>query len=376
MSLALLLLAVAAGVAFQVPNRANLAGYRAEVMRHEVSSGMGQVRVRPRRGERFRDAESVMARIRQVPGVQAAAPILLLPGAVNRGGRFLVVGITGVSLADSQRPYERTAGEDLRPGDQRGVLLGERLARRLGAAVGEDVDAQVLLASRPRLVLDDGGVGRYTLTVRGLVGYGGTDTAFVDWRFLAAETGEERAASVVLVRAADGSIDSARRIAADIERAVPEATAQSWLDDSPYLRSTVEAIAAVEGIAGGMSLFGVSIPVLALLYIDALHRRRQVSLLSAVGYRGQEIFWIFFAKALLVGVAGVLAGGAVGWGIVRYFVAHPIYQHEKLVIRPALDAATFLTPMLMVLATTVLAGSLPAWQAARVDPSDTLRRIE
>jgi putative ABC transport system permease protein len=376
LSLALLLLAVAAGVAFQVPNRANLAGYRTEVMRQEVSSGLGHVRVRPRRGERFPDAEPLMARIRQIAGVEDVAPVLVLPGAVNRGGRFIVLAVTGVDLAGAQRPYERTAGADLRDGDRAGILMGERLARHLGAAVGDDVDLQVLLTSRPRLLLDDGGVGTYTLTVRGLVGFAATDGAFVDWRFLAAETGDERAASALLIHARDGSIASSRRIAADVERAVPEATAASWLDDSLYVRSVVQAIDAVAGIAGGMSLFGVSIPVLALLYIDALHRRRQVSLLSAVGYRGQEIFWIFCAKALLVGVVGVLLGGAAGWGLVRYFSAHPIYEHEKFVIRPALDAATLLSPMLMVLATTVLAGSLPAWQAARVDPSDTLRRIE
>jgi putative ABC transport system permease protein len=125
-----------------------------------------------------------------------------------------------------------------------------------------------------------------------------------------------------------------------------------------------------------MSLFGVIIPVLSLLYIDALHRRRQVSLLSAIGFREREIFFIFFAKALIVGIVGVLIGAAVGWGILGYFNLHPIYNYEKFVIRPAITFSNMLFPMLLVLATTALAGSLPAWQAARVNPSDTLRRIE
>jgi len=375
-SLMLLLLAVAAGVAFQVPNRANLAGYRAELMQQEVSSGMGHVRVRPRHGERFTDVTDMMARIRALPGVDSVEPILSLPGAINRGGRFVVLGVTGVDPAAAKRPYERTAGADLRPGDNRGILLGERLARRLGAGIGDDVDVQVLLANRPRLLLDDQGLGTYTLTVRGLVGFAATDSAFVDWSFLAAETGDDHAASVLLVRARSSELAASRQIAGAIERAFPGASAQSWLDDSRYLRSAVRAIEAVESIAGGMSLIGVSIPVLALLYIDALHRRRQVSLLSAIGYRGPEIFWIFFTKALLVGVAGVLLGAALGGGIVRYFVAHPIYDYERFVIRPALDARNLISPMVMVLVVTVLAGSLPAWQAARVDPSDTLRRIE
>jgi len=375
-SLGLLLLAVAAGVAFQVPNRANLAGFRAEIMRQEVSSGMGHVRVRPRSGERLRDVDKIMARIRAFEAVETVEPVLVMPGSIRKGGRLSVLGVTGVSSSGQQTPYERTSGRALVPGDKGSVLIGERLARRLGAVVGDEVEVQVLLASRPRLVLDDGGLGTYTLTVRGLVGFAATDSVFVDWAFLAGETGEDQSASLLLVRSKSGDIAVHRDLAARIEREFPQAIALSWLEDNRYLRSVVQAVQAVEKIAGGMSLFGVSIPVLALLYIDALHRRRQVSLLSAIGFRSSEIFWIFFVKALMVGVVGVIVGAAVGWGIVGYFHQNPIYNYERFVIRPELGLGNLLSPVLMVLITTVLAGSLPAWQAARVNPSDTLRRIE
>jgi ABC-type lipoprotein release transport system permease subunit len=375
-SLALLLLAVAGGVAFQVPNRANLAGYRAELMDQEVLSGMGHVRVRPRRGDRFRAADQMITRIRQIPGVENVEPVLSLPGAISKGGKFMVLGIVGVSTAGRHRPYERTAGTDLAAGDGHGILLGERLAGNLGVVPGDDVDMQVLLANHPRLVLDDNGVGTYTMTVRGLVGYAATDAAFVNIAFLAAETGEDDAASALIIHDANPSLEVSRRIARAIEAMFPAATAKSWLDDSRYVRSAVQAIAAVGGIAGVMSLVGVSIPVLALLYIDALNRRRQVSLLGAIGYRSSEIFWVFFVKALMIGVMGVIVGALLGWAIVQYFDLRPIYNYEKFVIRPLLGPANLLWPMLTVLATTVLAGSIPAWQVARVNPSDTLRRIE
>jgi ABC-type lipoprotein release transport system permease subunit len=376
LSLLLLLLAVAIGVGFQIPNRANLAGFREEIMRQEVSSGLGHVRVRPRQGERFADVSAMMARIAHLPSVKAVEPILVLPGVIKMGGHLVVLGVTGVNASAREHPYERTAGADLAPGDDHGALLGERLAKKLGAKVGDEVSLQVLLSTRPRLVLDDEGVGNYTLSVRGLVGFAALDSVFVNWGFLASETGDDRGASALLVWARNDDVNVARQLAATIERDFPDATALSWLDDSRYLRSIVGAVQALESIAGGMSLFGVIIPVLSLLYIDALHRRRQVSLLSAIGFREREIFFIFFAKALIVGIVGVLIGAAVGWGILGYFNLHPIYNYEKFVIRPAITFSNMLFPMLLVLATTALAGSLPAWQAARVNPSDTLRRIE
>ena len=241
LSLILLLLAVAVGVGFQIPNRANLAGFRDEIMRQEVSSGLGQVRVRPRRGDRFRDVTDMMAGIARLPSVKAVEPILVLPGAIKSGTHFVVLAITGVNASAGQRPYERTAGVDLVPGDNHGTVLGERLAKQIGVSVGDDVGIQVLLSTRPRLVLDDNGMGNYTLTVRGLAGFAALDSAFVDWGFLASETGEDHSASALLVWARNDKVELARKTAATIEHLFPTAAALSWLDDSRYLRSVVGA---------------------------------------------------------------------------------------------------------------------------------------
>jgi ABC-type lipoprotein release transport system permease subunit len=131
LSLLLLLLAVAIGVGFQMPNRANLAGFRDEIMRQEVSSGLGHVRVRPRQGERFGDVTAMIARIAHLPSVKAVEPILVLPGAIKKDGHLVVLGVTGVNASAREHPYERTVGTDLTPGDDHGALLGERLAKKL-----------------------------------------------------------------------------------------------------------------------------------------------------------------------------------------------------------------------------------------------------
>ena len=79
LSLVLRLLALAIGVGLQIPNRANLAGFRDEIIRQEVSSGLGHVRVRPRQGERLEDIADMKARIAHLRSVQAVDPILVLP---------------------------------------------------------------------------------------------------------------------------------------------------------------------------------------------------------------------------------------------------------------------------------------------------------
>ena len=142
----------------------------------------------------------------------------------------------------SFHPYRMTAGSLLKDGDT-GVLLGASVARRLGVAIGDEVEMTMLLSASPRLILDDGGYETYTLTVRGLVGFGASDSAFVTRSFMAGEVGDETVASVLIIHAVDH--ESAPSIAATVTRGERGVSARAWMDDSLYLRSSVKA--AVSG---------------------------------------------------------------------------------------------------------------------------------
>lgn len=376
LTLALLVIATASGVAFQIPNIANLAGYRAELLAQEIDAGMGHVRVRPQEGDRFPDATDLLDLAARLPGVDEAVPLLSLPGSLRHKSKVIVIPIAAIDPATRHRPYQLDDGEDLASDDEAGIVLGTRLASQLGVGIGDTVELQLLLATRPRLVLDDGGVGLYDMKVRGLVGGNTIDRAFINHRFMADELGEDNPATLVLVYARDSTIGAARRIAAAIDQAMPLASAKSWFDDSRLIRSTVGAIDAVKAIASVMSLLAVAVPVLALLYIDALHRGRQVALLCATGFTSRDVFVVFLAKAVLIGLAGAGIGVAVGYGMLVYFDAHPIYEYDKFVIRPVINAQLLFWPALQVFLTTLVAGSYPALRAARTNPSPMLRRIE
>ena len=109
------------------------------------------------------------------------------------------------------------------------------------------------------------------------------------------------------------------------------------MDDSPYLRSSVKAAETLAGASWFMGVLAVGIPVLALLYISTLHRRRQIGLLTAMGWSRADLFVTFLLQALILGAAGVLVGGVIAVSVVRYLVAHPIFNWQGFVVRPVLD---------------------------------------
>jgi ABC-type lipoprotein release transport system permease subunit len=372
-STGLMIVAIAIGIGFQVPSTANLQGYRAELLAQSLDAGFGDVRVRPRRGPYLHDAEALASRLSRLPRVSEATPVVgavALATANGHSGSLTVVGVEARAL---HHPYRVVSGEPLDDSND-AVLLGVSLADRLGVHVGERLEVRVLLSTYPRLVLDDDGYGDYSLLVRGLVGFGASDTAFVSRSFLAGELGDEHLASAVLIHTPNH--EDASTVAFDAAHVVPNLLVRAWVDDSPYLQSSVRAVETLTRASWAMGVLAVGIPVLALLYISTLNRRRQIGLLTAMGFSRLDLFTTFLLQALILGFAGAISGGLVAVGLVRYLIRHPVFNWQAFVIRPVLSVHDLALTMSVVLLTAVAAGTYPAWRAARLDPSPILRGIE
>lgn len=379
----LLVVAVAAGAGFQIPNTANLAGFSAALLEEELRRGAGDVRVQPRNEPRFRDGDAAASEIAGAvgSGVLAAVPVLILPGAVGKGGRFQNALIYGLDFPGDPaiHPFHLTSGAMLEPGDTTGVLIGTSLATRVGAKIGDPVELHVIFgdasARSPEPPASEA-KGRLAMTVRGLVAgsAGAYRSVFVARSFLAERAGSPRAASAVLVHLDDHF--AAEPVARSLDQRLPDAHAVDWKADDPYVPNYLDANRTVNTVSYAMVIAAITIPVWALFYIHVLGRRREIGVLAALGFARREIFVVFLLQALLVALIGLVLGAALGYALIEYFRAHPIFSWEALVVRPAVSLRVLAVPCLAVLMTTILAGSFPAWRAARTDPARVLRRID
>jgi len=372
---ALLVIAIAAGAGLQIPNAANLAGFAEAILDDGLTRGAGDIRVEPRDAPRFDDGATEAARIAALTGAESATPILVYAGAVGHGGRFLGTPVYGIEFGAPHVPFHLTAGALLAPGDGTGVVLGSALATRLKVAIGDPVDVRAVFGPAEAALGEDN-VGRFTMTVRGIVAgtAGGYRYAFVDRGFLAAQAGFPAAASSVIVHLADHF--AAAATAARLETSLRDVRAIGWREDDPYLESYLSANRTISAVSYAMVIAAIAVPMWALLYIHVLKRRRELGILAALGFGRAELFAIYVLQSLVVAVIGCAIGAALGYGLVRYFQAHPIFEWESLVVRPLLDAASFAVPVLVIVATAVAAASYPAWRAARTDPAQVLRRLE
>jgi ABC-type lipoprotein release transport system permease subunit len=375
LTLILGVIAIAVGVGFQIPNTANLAGQTEVLLEVGLTRGAGDIRVEPRTRARFRDGDAIAAQIGALVGARATTPVLVFAGAVGRRGSFTGVPVYGVDRASTHLPFRVTAGTGLLPGDHSGVLVGSAVARRLRLAVGDEVELRVIFSPAEAAITDEN-VGSYTMTVRGIAAgaSGAYRFAYVDRSFLAAEAGEPGAASAVLVHLADH--DAAAEGARRIDAAIPDAHALDWRTDDPFLPNMVRANRVINRVSYVMVVAAIAVPVLALLYIHVLKRRREIGILVALGFTRVEVFAIYTLQAAIVALIGIAIGAVLGAAAIAYFDGHPIFEWEGMVVRPVRDLATFAMPALVVLATAVTAGSAAAWRAARTDPARVLQRLD
>lgn len=370
LSLTVLVIAVAIGVGFQIPNTANLAGSSAALLEEELTWGAGDVRVEPRDTPRFATTADIAAQIERTLPDARAVPLVVLPGGIAvSGSRFISAVVFGVDFDSA--PLRIAAGAAPAPGEL-GVVLGSALARRLGAQVGDEVELRVMLDATGA---SDGDATASTLIVRGIAGNSAaTSSVFVERALLAGELREPGSASMLAVHLPDH--DAAPAAARALEAALPEIRAVEWQRDDPALPAIVRANRTIERVSYAMIVVAITIPLLALLYIRTLRTRREIAVLRAVGFTRRAVFAIHLLQSIAIGCIGSALGASIGAAALTVFDRYPIFTWETLVVRPVWSASTFVGPIAAALAASVLAGAIAAWHASRTEPARVLQQLD
>ena len=235
-----------------------------------------------------------------------------LPDADGPGARHEVF-LRGVPADTQLFTPELTAGRNLDPRDGRALLLNQKLARKMGVQVGDQI------------VLDLGDARTSSWTVVGLIfDLAGRDqnTAYMHRDPLNVELGGGGRAGVVEVRAQVNTLEAQLALERDL-RVFLEAQGIGVGSTDTALKNQQQASAQFSvltsvllvmtfliALVGGIGLSGT-------LSINVLERRREIGVMRALGASSLDVSVIFMGEALLLGLLSwlqaipisVLAGG-------------------------------------------------------------------
>jgi len=300
-----------------------------------------------------------------------AASGLLSGPAASQG--IVMMGIDPPSESRTRLPEAMTEGGFFETNDPRTILLGEVLARRLGAGPGD------------RLVFTAQAAGDEDLfgcafTVEGIfrTGLEEADAYLVlaQRSTLTRAMGAEGAAHSVALLLPDCSRTDllARRARRDF----PRLEVRTWRENLPRLDAHIRMDEAGNVLFNGLFLILLGFILLNTLLASVLERRREFSLLTALGMPGPSRAAMVTIETLLLSALAVCAGAVIGGS------AHLAFSRLGLplswfgadtfsvsgfpvdpVIRSRLDPRHLLGALALLPALSPLLSAIPCWIAWR-----------
>ncbi|MGG5808376.1 lipoprotein-releasing ABC transporter permease subunit [Falsiroseomonas sp. CW058] len=338
------------------------------------------------------DYDAVAGRIRGLPGVVSATPIVegqvLLTseqggasGGLARGVRpedFRARGLVAQNIRAGS--LDRFAGEDA-------IVIGTRLAQRLRITVGD----RITLVSPQGRTTVFGTVPRvraYNVVALFEVGMHEYDSSFVFLPMPAAQvffqTGD--AATQVEVFVQDPT--EVRRVSNAIRGAMGETPVRilDWQDANSSFFAAVQVERNVMFLILTLIILVAAFNIVSSLIMLVKDKGRDIAVLRTMGATRGAILRIFLLCGASVGVAGTLIGFGIGivfcWNIesIRQLIqalsgtqlfSPEVYFLSRL---PAVvDPKEVAQVVGMGLGLSLLATIYPSWRAARTDPVEALR---
>jgi len=336
------------------------------------------------------DWAGLRADLERYPGVTSAVPVIELEGVVARGSALTGAILTGVdpALESADSPLRtgmRQGTLDLLSDEQRGVILGDALASRIGARVGDPVTFLVPTKDRERglqsRLWQFRVVGIFELGVKDHDGV----RALVSLRNAAAlgDLGDR----VAGIRVTTADVFSAPGLISAWAAMQPRALqTRDWTQDhATYFRAVrLEKIMMMIllSLIVGVAAFNI----VATLVMVVTDKRGSIAILRTFGFSRGDIVRIFAVQGIAIGwlgvalgvVAGVALAANVGtvaprleWLFGFQFMPADVYYLTAL---PSdLRVADVISVSVVALVMTAIATVYPAARAAGVAPAEVLR---
>jgi lipoprotein-releasing system permease protein len=381
------LLGIALGVATLIIVMSVMNGFRADLLGRILGLN-GHLGVYAQAGP-LADFDAEATKLSEVPGVNSVTP--LIEGQVMATSELGAAGalVRGIRPEDlRRRPLvaDHIVQGSLADFEDDGVAVGDRLARRLGLAVGSAITiispqgTATAFGTMPR-------IKTYSVVALFDVGMYEYDNSFIFVPLEAAQLFFRLPNAVtsleVFIADPDRVHEERRLIAAALGGHV---RIVDWQQANSSLFNAVEIERNVMFLILTLIIVVAAFNIISSMIMMVKDKGRDIAILRTMGASRGAILRIFVLSGASIGVVGTVAGLLLGVVFTRNIeairqalqkvigtdlFAAEIYFFTRIPAR--IDSSEVAAVVLMALALSFLATLYPSWRAARLDPVEALR---
>ena len=380
-------LGVGLGVALMLVSTSVMGGFGHQIKAMIIDT-QGEVQVRGR--GTLKATEALEKSIAGVPGVAAFGPYAQGVVMLEFEHRPAFPAVQGFDIARMKQviPLERYIIEgSLDDLDDDSVILSSQLAYGLGTRIGDKVSVysplmlermkqnEVLLPREVRVA----GIFR--------IGHQQLDSSTVicSLRLMQDLYGLDKLVHGYNVRLKPGADPDVA--AAALNRVLPAgAGALTWFEANADFQAVLSFERNMIFFLLTFIIVVAAFSITSSLLVTVVRKTREIGLLGAMGGRARDVAACFCVQGLFIGLAGTVAGLALGFALLHWrnalvgFIAKLTMGQEtfvKFYQFSSLPAYTETKDVVMIVVFSViastLAGLIPAWRAAKLKPVEALR---
>ena len=381
------LLGIALGVATLIIVMSVMNGFRADLLGRILGLN-GHLGVYAQSGP-LSDFDADATKVSEVPGVTGVTPLIegqVMATTEAGAAGALVRGIRPEDLRRRPLVADHIVQGSLADFEDDGVAVGDRLARRLGIAVGSAITiispqgTATAFGTMPR-------IKTYNVVALFDVGMYEYDNSFIFVPLEAAQLFFRLPNAVtsleVFVADPDRVHEDRRLIAAALGGHV---RIVDWQQANSSLFNAVEIERNVMFLILTLIIVVAAFNIISSMIMMVKDKGRDIAILRTMGASRGAILRIFVLSGASIGVVGTVAGLLLGVVFTRNLeairqalqkvigtdlFAAEIYFFTRIPAR--LDTGEVAAVVLMALALSFLATLYPSWRAARLDPVEALR---
>ncbi|MGN6475638.1 MAG: ABC transporter permease [Flavipsychrobacter sp.] len=306
-------------------------------------------------------------RIEEMPEVLGVAPEVSSQVFFNNGPVQIPGTISGIDIPSEEKLFsldkkmDEGSLEELQKGSDV-IVIGKGLAKKMNAKVGDRVSVTTPSGNNLNVRI----VGIFSFGIAAWDETKSYATLATVQKIMGVDPSYITDLNMKL-KDKEGAVEFKKKL----QQMYPDAYMEDWETANASILAGTKIRNIMTGVVCITLLVVAGFGIYNIMNMNIINKMKDIAILKATGFEGNDITAIFLLQSLMIGIAGGIAGLAIGW-FFSYLLSRtpfPAGEFFRISTFPVnFKLFHYMSGLFFGFLTTLFAGYFPSKRAAKVDP--------